>query len=213
MNGPISDFDGFFTSTYSRTMAKALLMDGHRQDDEDAVAEAYAIVAARWDRVSQYDAPEAYLHVTMQRLVWRAVRRRRQRAEEPIPDHVELPAPAEGGVADVLDALAELSPMQRAVVVLCCVDGYEQKAVAKMLGIARGTVAAHLSSARRSLDRLLGRVPARDQFAGVAVPQLSRAESALDEAYLLDRAARERIRAKIATATPTEPRRRWWGRR
>lgn len=213
MSHDFSDFDGFFTSTYSRTMAKALLLDGHRQDDEDAVAEAYAVVAARWDKVSRYEAPEAYLYVTMQRLVWRAVRRRKQRAEEPIPDHVDLPAPAASGVADVLDALAELSPMQRAVVVLCCVDGYEQKAVAKMLGVARGTVAAHLSSARHSLDRLLGRVPVRDEFVGTATPRLSLAETALDDAYQLDRAARERIRAKIATATPTEPKRRLWGRR
>lgn len=213
MSSDIGDFDGFFTSTYSRTMAKALLMDGHRQDDEDAVAEAYAIVAARWDKVSRYDAPEAYLYVTMQRLVWRAVRRRKQRAEEPVPDHIDLPAPAASGVADVLDALAELSPMQRAVVVLCCVEGYEQKTVAKMLGIARGTVATHLSSARHSLDRLLGRVPARDEFVRAALPQLSVAETALDDAYLLDHVARERIRAKIAATTPTEPTRRLWGRR
>ena len=209
------DFDAFFASTYSRTMAKALLLDGHRQDDEDAVAEAYAIVAARWDVARTYDAPEAYLYVTMQRLVWRAIRRRRQRAEEPIPEHLELPALADTSLAEVFEALAELTPAQRAVVVLCCVEGHEQRAVAKMLGIARGTVAAHLSAARRRLSDVFARAGFHE-FEPVGLPDLLReADSTLATALSADRSARARLDAKIAVGVPAEPGwwQRLWGRR
>lgn len=201
------DFDSFFTRTYSRTMAKALLLDGHRQDDEDAVAEAYAIVAAKWDVVSEYEAPEAYLHVTMRRLVWRAIKCRKRRAEQPIPEHLDLPTPAVEGVAEIFAALAELTPTQRAVVVLCQLEGHEQKAVAKMLGIARGTVATHLHDARRRLERTL--VPARHDFPnGVPLhtidrlrPNLVRAATALAQAIPVDH---DRLIAKIAAAIPQQ---------
>jgi hypothetical protein len=76
-----NDFDSFFTSTYSRTLATALLLDGHRQDDEGAAAEAYAIVAANWDVAGNDDAPEAHLQVTTRRLVRRALQRTKRRAE------------------------------------------------------------------------------------------------------------------------------------
>src|SRR5882757_5579538 len=143
-------FEEFFREAYPRLMARAVLLCGDRADAEDAVAQAFAEVARKWDTASRYDAPEAYLHVTMTRKVFRLFKRRR--LEEMAA--LELPVspfatPHEALEAkEVLAAVAGLPPMQRAVLVHCCLDGMKQAEVAKLLHIQRGTVAAHLFKAR-----------------------------------------------------------------
>ena len=62
--------------------------------------------------------------------------------------------PAE--VHGVMDALRELSPNQRAAVVLRHVHGLETAEVADRMGIARPTVRVHLYRARKRLADLLG---------------------------------------------------------
>lgn len=59
------------------------------------------------------------------------------------------------------DALSKLSPTQRQVVILCCIEKLEQKDVAAVLEIPVNTVKTHLRRARIALARALARRRAR----------------------------------------------------
>jgi len=211
-------FEEFFREAYPRLMARAVLLCGDRADAEDAVAQAFAEVARKWDTASRYDAPEAYLHVTMTRKVFRLFKRRR--LEEMAA--LELPVspfatPHEALEAkEVLAAVAGLPPMQRTVLVHCCLDGMKQAEVAKLLHIQRGTVAAHLFKARETLAAKLGlgaRTPddglvaaaRRDQI----MESLQVAERWLADGFAADERTRERV---LAAVDQVQPPRRWWRR-
>ncbi len=56
---------------------------------------------------------------------------------------------------DVLNALARLTPRQRAVVALHYYADMTSREISKVLGIPDGTVRFHLSNARRTLEHLL----------------------------------------------------------
>ncbi|QUQ68588.1 RNA polymerase sigma factor [Kutzneria sp. CA-103260] len=211
-------FEEFFRESYPRLMARAVVLCGNRADAEDAVAQAFAEVARKWDTASGYEAPEAYLHVTMTRKVFRLFKRRR--LEEMAA--LELPVspyatPHEAFEAkEVLAAVAGLPPMQRAVLVHCCLDGLKQAEVAKLLHIKRGTVAAHLFKAREALAAKLGlgaRTP-DDELVATArrdriVESLLAAERWLADGFAADERTRVRVRGAVDQVPSS---RSWWGR-
>ena len=212
-------FEDFFRQAYPRLMARAVLLCGNRADAEDAVAQAFAEVARNWATASGYDAPEAYLHVTMTRKAFR-LRDQRRRQEEVAA--LELPVspsatPHEALAAkEVLAAVAGLPRVQRAVLVHCCLDGMKQAEVAKLLGIQRGTVAAHLHKAREALAAKLGlgaRTPDDGLVAAVRRDQvldsLRTAERWLTDGFADDEPTRDRVRDAVDHVRPAK---RWWRR-
>ncbi|HEY0498558.1 MAG TPA: sigma-70 family RNA polymerase sigma factor [Kutzneria sp.] len=205
------DFEHFFRTSYPRLMARAVLLCGNRADAEDAVAEAFAEVARNWTTASGYDAPEAYLHVTMTRKVFRQFRWRRRQEEVaalelPVSPHA---TPHEAFAAkEVLAVIAGLPEMQRAVVVHCCLDGMAQAEVAKLLHIQRGTVAVHLHKARKTLsaalfDQAYDFVP----DTATLTHRLLDAERWLAGGFAADGATRDRVRAAVNQVA--QPKRRW----
>jgi RNA polymerase sigma factor (sigma-70 family) len=115
----------------------------------DAMAEAYAQLLARGTAVEAHG-----------RWVWRAAFRiaagelkdRRQRvASVAEVESYEMPEPA----LDLIRALRDLSPNQRAVAVLRLYVDLPTREVARILGIGQATVRVHLSQARRRLRPLL----------------------------------------------------------
>jgi RNA polymerase sigma-70 factor (ECF subfamily) len=82
----------------------------------------------------------------------RSVRRRaavESRAERPRVTVSQLPD------VDVVRALKQLSPRQRAVVYLSYWEDLDQRAIAQLLGIGTGAVHRHLARARSNLRRML----------------------------------------------------------
>jgi DNA-directed RNA polymerase specialized sigma24 family protein len=53
-------FDEFFVATYGRVLTYARFLARDMVDAEQAVADAYAAAAKRWDQVSGYEVKEAY---------------------------------------------------------------------------------------------------------------------------------------------------------
>ena len=223
------DFDTFFHRTYARTMARAIMQSGSRADAEDAVAVAYANIAGRWHTI---ETPEAYLHVTVTRAVVDIAKKRRRQEEVA---GLELPGsryatPEQAYEASqVLAAIAGLPPMQRTVLVSYCLHGMEQKAIAKLLRITRGAVAAHLHQARENLARRLGRElattnagdalvsgPARRELRPATddglVEQLREVEWWLADMFEADDDTKARVRADVDAIASDRPRGRW-GRR
>lgn len=150
-------FETFFSQTYERVLAQAIMLSGNREDAEDAVQEAFLEAYRAWDRITGYDLPEAWVHrVSVQRL-WRTHRRRRI-GQDRLPD---LPVPVQASpeqcaeAREVLRLLAALPPRQRVTMVLFCLHGWSQREIAKTLRMTRGGVAANVSKARGTLKDAL----------------------------------------------------------
>ena len=150
--------DGFADFARSRwgrlvRLAYSLTLDVGRA--EDLVQESLAKLWVKWPQVRD-GAPEAYVRQTIVNAAVSASRRR-WKGEEP---HRELPEPRPLGTleSDTVDqrdwlrrGLADLSVLQRAVVVLRYAEDMSERQVADMLGISTGSVKTH---AFRGLARL-----------------------------------------------------------
>jgi RNA polymerase sigma-70 factor (sigma-E family) len=147
---------------FVRTALPGLLRYGHAltgnpHDAADLVQTVLEKVGSRWAAVLRKDVdPLAYTRRAMANThisVWRRLRRERLVAD--LPDVVVE-------TADRLEheplwqALRDLPPRQRAVVVLRFYEGLSEQEIADALGISPGTVKSQNSKAMASLRRKLG---------------------------------------------------------
>jgi len=151
--------DGFAEFARSRwgrlvRLAYSLTLDVGRA--EDLVQESLAKLWGKWPQVRD-GAPEAYVRQTIVNGAISASRRR-WRGEEPHWDLPEPPVPRGPLESDAIDqrdwlrrGLADLSMLQRAVVVLRYAEDMSERQVAETLGISTGSVKTH---AFRGLARL-----------------------------------------------------------
>ncbi|MDT0445600.1 SigE family RNA polymerase sigma factor [Streptomyces johnsoniae] len=148
------EFRAFMTVRWTRLLRTAYFLTGNHHDAEDLVQTALAKAFARWQRVRQADDPDAY--------VWRMLinanvdRMRRFRIPEWLtnrfPERHAPDASDQLGVRDaLLAALARLSALQRAVVVLRYLEDRSEAEVAALLGKRVGTVRTHNARALRRL--------------------------------------------------------------
>ena len=136
-------------------MLAVLVSVGDRDTAQDLVAEAFARAWASWPTVSAHPAPAAWVVRTA--LNAGVSRWRRRRREVPVADLAivaDRPAgDAAGGGLDprIMAALARLPERQRQVVALRLFLDLDTEHTARMLGVAPGTVQAHLGRAMASL--------------------------------------------------------------
>jgi RNA polymerase sigma-70 factor (ECF subfamily) len=131
-------------------VAAALLGDEHAA--VDAVQDAF-VTALRSRRSYRGDGP---LEAWVWRIVVNGARRGRPRREQFVPDAVELP---EGGdVRPVRAAIVGLPDRQRLVLFLRYYADLDYAAIAAVLGISPGTVAATLHAAHTTLRSSLEEV-------------------------------------------------------
>jgi RNA polymerase sigma-70 factor (ECF subfamily) len=130
-------------------------MVGDRRLAEDLVAEGFARAWASWPKVSKHPAPRAWVLRTALNVRVSWWRRRRRELALMGVDRVSPPAPVEGIDPSIMAALDRLSPRQREVVVLRVLLDLDTHSTATVLGIAPGTVTAHLSRAADALQREL----------------------------------------------------------
>ena len=135
-------FDAF-VHEHSHRLWQALVPLGGPDAAADAVAVALAWAWQHWERVAPMENPAGYLYV----MARRDLLRRRPVPDLPRPDPVELPTVEPG----LVDALAELSEMQRQVVYLIDGLGWGLTEVARLLDVSVSTVRNHRA---RGLDRL-----------------------------------------------------------
>ena len=136
------EFAEFARAASGRLQHAAYLLTGNRHQAEDAAQSALVRTYAAWSRVRRKDA-YAYARTVLTNLVtdqWR--RPYREYATEDIPDR-----PQTRDLADdvarrqwLLEALAQLSPKERAVIVLRHYLDVPEKEVADQLNLSLGTV-------------------------------------------------------------------------
>jgi RNA polymerase sigma-70 factor (sigma-E family) len=155
------EFAEFYQGSRDACLRAVLANIGDRQLAEDLVAEAFTRAWMSWWKVSRHPAPQAWVVRTALNtgVSWW----RRRRREVALEDHDgAAPVDADDGVdAAVMAALRQLPPRQREVIALRVFLDLDTETTAKVLGIAAGTVTAHLSRAVASLRGQL--VPAEIQ--------------------------------------------------
>jgi RNA polymerase sigma-70 factor (ECF subfamily) len=147
----------FYDATSARLVGLLAAMSGNRSDAEELAQEAYLRLLTRWDTVSRYEDPEAWLRTVAVRLMISRQRRAtvarlrlpllagRHSSPEPSPDAVTLQ-----------DALLRLPTDQRVVVLLHHVADLPVEDIARELEVPLGTVKSRLSRGRAALKALLG---------------------------------------------------------
>ena len=149
------DFAEFYRVAKDECLFTVLVSVGDQDTAQDLVAEAFARAWARWRTVSRHPAPAAWVVRTA--LNAHVSRWRRRRREVTVPDPglvTDLPADAGAGSSvdpRIMAALMRLPPRQRQVVALRLFLDLDTDRTAGMLGIAPGTVQAHLGRAIAAL--------------------------------------------------------------
>ena len=148
-----ANWEIFFRAEYSRTARTVAVIFGDADSAEDAVQEAFADAYIRWDRISKYDQPAAWVRRVAINKMHNRTRSRRRRdvavrrlgvAQAPSPNRVAIES-----------ALAGLSEQQRVAVVLHYLDDLSINEVAAVMELSSGAVNSHLNRARANLRGLL----------------------------------------------------------
>jgi RNA polymerase sigma-70 factor (sigma-E family) len=146
------EFQEFYQTSRDVCLRAVLVSVGDRQLAEDLVAEAFTRAWVSWHSVRRHPAPPAWIVRTAlnTRVSWWR-RRRREVALE--GDHDVAATAAEDPDLDptLLTALRRLPQRQREVIVFRVFLDLDTRTTAKVLGIAPGTVTAHLSRAVTTL--------------------------------------------------------------
>lgn len=150
------DLRDLYAACYSRLVGVLTVAYGSTAEAEECVQEAFVRLLPRWQRVSQYDDPEAWLRTVAFRLLANRARKERNALRTllrlgPVPP---TPPPAENPVA-VRHALAQLPAGHREVLVLHYLAGLDVRGIADVLRVPEGTVKSRLSRARSALAPLL----------------------------------------------------------
>jgi RNA polymerase sigma-70 factor (ECF subfamily) len=147
-------FDEFYLDSRDRLALHVAALTGDPVEALDHVQEAFIRAWTRWDRISRYDDPEAWVRrVACNQAVskWRRARRLVVRSDAG-RDSVHF-APDQ---LVMVDALKRLSVREREVIVLHHLVGYSIDEIAADLSIPSGTVKSWLSRGRARLRRELG---------------------------------------------------------
>lgn len=162
------DFRAFVAARSASLLWFAHVLTGDRHLAEDVVQTALAKTALAWSRVRRKDNPEGYVRRAIVTTHLNAQRRRpwREQPREFIPDDEQLPRRLrpedERDERDAMwQALAELPPRQRAVLVLRYYEELSEAEIAEVLGCARGTVKSQAAKGLLHLRRIVEKEEAR----------------------------------------------------
>lgn len=154
-----AEFAEFYAAARDECLRVVLVNVGDRQLAEDLVAEAFTRAWVSWRSVRCHPVPRAWVvrtalnaHVSWWRRRWREVALGGH-------DHA---APGQDLAAgtDLMAAVRRLPARQREVITLRILLDLDTEMTARVLGIAAGTVGAHL---HRAVARLRSELPSADE--------------------------------------------------
>ncbi|CAN5592576.1 SigE family RNA polymerase sigma factor [soil metagenome] len=152
-----AEFSEFVQATWPSLYRTAYLLLGDRAEAEDLVQTALAKTYASWPKVRDVQAAPGYARTTLVNTATSWFRRKswgNERPTEVLPERAHHHDPSDRPA--IIDALAQLPPRQRAVIVLRYYEDLTVAQTAAALGIADGTVKSQTSEALDLLRLLLG---------------------------------------------------------
>jgi RNA polymerase sigma-70 factor (sigma-E family) len=153
--------DGFaeFVTRWSPALLRvAFLLTSDRGEAEDLLQTALLKTSRHWHRLNDREAAYAYVRrvLVTTHTSWRRRRRVHEVLIDDVPEHYSSPPSAiEAGRA--LQALEQLPPRMRAVVVLRWYEGLTEAETAQALGCSLGSVKSQASRGLARLRQLLDR--------------------------------------------------------
>jgi RNA polymerase sigma-70 factor (ECF subfamily) len=153
---PTTNFTDLYSSSFARLVGQVTVVTADRAAAEEAVQEAFGRLWKRWESVSAYERPEAWVRRVAINLAisrWRRLRRLR-----PLGATVAV-APEDDVVTrhDLRMALRTIPVRHRHALLLHYVVGLPVADVAREMGVPEGTVKSWLFRGRDALQRSLGR--------------------------------------------------------
>ena len=151
------EFASYVRARQHRLLRAAYLVCGDAHLAEDLLQGALTKLATRWDKL-RHENPDAYVRRILYRDAVSSWRRTRRESLSSLP-LIEVPvgdrSAQTGQRVDLERALAELTPKQRAVVVLRFFEDRSELEAAEVLGVSVGTVKSQTHAALARLRTLL----------------------------------------------------------
>ncbi|OQO90787.1 RNA polymerase subunit sigma-70 [Saccharomonospora piscinae] len=153
VSGDLTDFTEFVRASLPGLLRYGHALTGNPHDAADLVQSVLEKIGSRWGSVQRKTGdPLAYVRRSMANAHisrWRRFRRENLVAEVPESDAPASTDPFEH--EPLWQALRELPPRQRAVIVLRYYEGLSEAEIADSLGVSPGTVKSQASKALTSL--------------------------------------------------------------
>jgi RNA polymerase sigma-70 factor (ECF subfamily) len=145
-------FDTFFEEERERLFKALYFVTGNREDAEELTQDAFLHLWERWGDIDRIDDPTGYLF----RVVLNGFRMRRRRAATAIRKLVPVTESSDAFLeaemrADVRQLLREVTPRQRAALLLVDLLGYSPEQAARIMRVRPSTVRALTTQGRRTL--------------------------------------------------------------
>lgn len=149
-------------------------LTGNRQDAEDLVQDVMVKLYPRTPELAEVSDLRPWLNRVLYRQFVDQTRRDKRRPDQPLSDHMEgdehsafMDRQSSAGIGPLADmeqnragklvdeALRELAPDTRALLVMHDVEGWRQEDIARVLEVAPGTVKSRLHRCRQALRKRL----------------------------------------------------------
>ncbi len=150
-------FDTFYLEEHERLFKALYFVTGNRHDAQELMQDAFLRLWERWDGIERIEDPTGYLF----RVALNGFRMKRRRAAMsvrkviPVPERRDVFLDAEMR-ADVRQLLLQVTPRQRAALVLVDLLGYPSEQAARILRVRPSTVRALATKGRRALRAMEG---------------------------------------------------------
>jgi RNA polymerase sigma-70 factor (ECF subfamily) len=161
--GDVAAFEALYRATSGRVFALCMRMAGDQVHATELMQDVFVKI---WEKLSLFRGESAF-STWVHRLAVNTVLETRRRDSRRVTYEqgdaiVDGPEPAvrDLRIEDRLDlenAIAKLPPGARQVLVLHDIEGYQHNEIAKMTGLAEGTLRAQLHRARKLLMEMLER--------------------------------------------------------
>jgi RNA polymerase sigma factor (sigma-70 family) len=149
-----AEYDLLFSVEFPAVMRSVYLILHQVEPAEDITQDAFVQLLRHWKKVSRYDRPGAWVRRVAIRLAVDSLRRERLRSV--LERKVQPPVADESTEPDMMRAIQELAPNQRAAIVLFYFEDRPTAEIADILGCAEPTARVHLHRGRKHLAESLG---------------------------------------------------------
>lgn len=145
------EFDALYLASRARLVAQIHALTGDWPGARDVVQEAFVRCWSRWDRVSRYQDPEAWVRRVAYNLAKSGWRRARRWVLHASPPEGATEDVDPGPRADLISALATLPVNQRTAIALHYLGGLSVEETAAEMAAPAGSVKSWLSRGRARL--------------------------------------------------------------
>lgn len=156
-----------YRACYGMMMAICLRYEKNREDAEEVLNQAFLKVLTKLSKYDSNTPFEAWLRrITINTVIDEYRRKTRDKLLflDSLETHLPLAsmeyneADRKFDAQDLEEMIKQLPPVSQKVFNLYVIDGYNHKEIAEMLGITEGTSKWHLSTSRKTLQKMLMKI-------------------------------------------------------